>query len=78
MRTGTYRRRDGPRSGLTGASRAVLGHLAHPGPAHHRRGGMGWQERHPEQSRADAEAATLAYVAAIPAWRDHSRVAGRE
>jgi DNA-binding MarR family transcriptional regulator len=28
----TYHRRDGPRSGLTGASRAVLGHLAHAGP----------------------------------------------
>jgi DNA-binding MarR family transcriptional regulator len=28
----TYHRRDGPRSNLTGASRAVLGHLAHTGP----------------------------------------------
>jgi DNA-binding MarR family transcriptional regulator len=28
----TYHRRDGPRSGLTGASRAVLGHLAVSGP----------------------------------------------
>jgi DNA-binding MarR family transcriptional regulator len=28
----TYHRRDGPRSGLTGASRAVLGHLALSGP----------------------------------------------
>jgi DNA-binding MarR family transcriptional regulator len=28
----TYHRCDGPRSGLTGASRAVLGHLAHTGP----------------------------------------------
>jgi DNA-binding MarR family transcriptional regulator len=28
----TYHRRDGPRTGLTGASRAVLGHLAHTGP----------------------------------------------
>lgn len=28
----TYHRRDGPRSGLTGASRAVLGHLTHTGP----------------------------------------------
>jgi DNA-binding MarR family transcriptional regulator len=28
----TYHRRDGPRSGLTGASRAVLGHLAQTGP----------------------------------------------
>ena len=34
-----------------------------------------WQERrHPEQSRADAEAATLAYLATMPAWRDHPRV----
>jgi DNA-binding MarR family transcriptional regulator len=28
----TYHRRDGPRSGLTAASRAVLGHLSHTGP----------------------------------------------
>jgi DNA-binding MarR family transcriptional regulator len=28
----TFHRRDGPRSGLTGASRAVLNHLAHTGP----------------------------------------------
>ncbi len=28
----TYHRRDGPRSGLTAASRAVLGHLTHTGP----------------------------------------------
>ena len=28
----TYHRRDGPRSGLTGASRTVLGHLATPRP----------------------------------------------
>jgi DNA-binding MarR family transcriptional regulator len=28
----TYHRRDGPRSGLTAAARAVLGHLAHTGP----------------------------------------------
>ena len=28
----TYHRRDGPRSGLTAASREVLGHLSHTGP----------------------------------------------
>ena len=40
---------------------------------------VAWQQRrHPEQSRDDAEAATLAYLATMPAWRDHRRVAGRE
>ena len=35
---------------------------------------VGWQERrHPEQSRAEVEAATLAYMATMPAWRDHPR-----
>ena len=39
---------------------------------------VAWQERrHPEQSRADAEAATLAYLATMPAWRDHPQVTGR-
>ena len=39
---------------------------------------VGWQERrHPEQSRAEAEAATLDYMATMPAWRDHPAVAGR-
>jgi hypothetical protein len=39
---------------------------------------VGWQERrHPEQSRAEAEAATLAYMATMPAWRDHPAVLGR-
>ena len=38
---------------------------------------VAWQQRrHPEQSQADAEAATLAYLATMPAWRDHPRVAG--
>jgi hypothetical protein len=38
---------------------------------------VAWQERrHPEQSRTDAEEATLAYLATMPAWRDHPRVAG--
>lgn len=39
---------------------------------------VGWQERrHPEQTRAEVEAATLAYMATMPAWRDHPAVAGR-
>jgi hypothetical protein len=39
---------------------------------------VGWQERrHPEQSRADAEASTLAFMATMPAWRDHPAVTGR-
>ena len=39
---------------------------------------VGWQERrHPEQSRAEVEAATLAYMATMPAWRDHPSVSGR-
>jgi hypothetical protein len=39
---------------------------------------VGWQERrHPEQTRAEAEAATLDYMATMPAWRDHPAVAGR-
>ncbi len=33
--------------------------------------------RHPDQSRAEVEAATLACMATMPAWRDHPRVAGR-
>ena len=38
---------------------------------------VAWQERrNPDQSRADAEAATLAYLATMPAWRDHPRVTG--
>jgi hypothetical protein len=39
---------------------------------------MEWQaRRHPEQSRAEVEQATLAYMATMPAWRDHPRVAER-
>ena len=39
---------------------------------------VAWQRRrHPEQSQAEVEAATLAYLATMPAWRDHPRVAGR-
>ena len=33
--------------------------------------------RHPDQSRAEVEAATLACMATMPAWRDHPRVTGR-
>ena len=128
----TYHRRDGPRSDLPGASRAVLTHLAVTGPltvgeaAVHlgraqsvvseivdglarkgllererdpddrrrtlvwltgegqevlRRDGeamVSWQvRRHPEQSRPEAEAATLAYMATMPAWRHHPAVTGR-
>jgi hypothetical protein len=37
-----------------------------------------WQaRRHPEQSPEEVEAATLAFMATLPAWRDHPRVAGR-
>jgi hypothetical protein len=36
---------------------------------------IGWQaRRNPEQPRAELEAATLAYMATMPAWRDHPRV----
>ena len=39
---------------------------------------VGWQvRRHPEQSRAEAESATLAYMATMPAWKDHPRVTAR-
>jgi hypothetical protein len=30
--------------------------------------------RQPEATRADVEATTLAYMATMPAWRDHPRV----
>ncbi len=37
-----------------------------------------WQlKSHPEQSQADAESATLAFMATTPAWRDHPRVVGK-
>ena len=36
-----------------------------------------WQARRtPDASREEIEAATLAYLATMPAWRDHPRVAG--
>jgi len=36
---------------------------------------VGWQaRRNPGQSRAELEAATLAYMATMPAWRDHPRI----
>ncbi|MBK9158951.1 MAG: hypothetical protein WAV45_09040 [Propionibacteriaceae bacterium] len=36
---------------------------------------VGWQaRREPNASRADLEAKTLAYLATMPAWRDHPRV----
>jgi uncharacterized Zn finger protein (UPF0148 family) len=39
---------------------------------------VGWQERrNPEQSKEEVEAATLAYMATMPAWRDHPKVTGR-
>jgi hypothetical protein len=39
---------------------------------------VGWESRrHPERSRAQLEAATLAYMATMPAWREHPRVASR-
>jgi hypothetical protein len=38
---------------------------------------VAWQARsQPEASRADLEAATLAYMSTMPAWRDHPRVTG--
>jgi hypothetical protein len=39
---------------------------------------IGWQARRdPQASRAELESATLAYLATMPAWRDHPRVANR-
>lgn len=36
-----------------------------------------WTRReNPEQDRAAAEAATLAFMSSMPAWADHPRVAG--
>jgi len=35
------------------------------------------QRRDPSLSDADAERQTLAYMATMPAWRDHPRVKGR-
>ena len=39
---------------------------------------VGWQaRRHPEQAREQLESATLEYMATMPAWREHPRVAQR-
>jgi hypothetical protein len=39
---------------------------------------LGWQMRHePGLSRPQAEAETLAFMAKMPAWREHPRVAAR-
>lgn len=40
---------------------------------------IAWQQRKtPDASRADLERATLAFMATMPAWKDHPRVrAGR-
>jgi hypothetical protein len=36
---------------------------------------IAWQvKRTPDASRADLEAATLAFMAKMPAWKDHPRV----
>jgi hypothetical protein len=36
---------------------------------------VAWQQRkEPNASRADLEAATLAFMAKMPAWKDHPRV----
>jgi hypothetical protein len=38
---------------------------------------VAWQERQqPGLARAEAEKQTLAYMATMPAWRDHPRVRG--
>ena len=37
---------------------------------------IAWEARkRPDAARAELEAATLAYMATMPAWRDHPRVA---
>ena len=39
---------------------------------------IGWQaRRHPDSSRQQLESETLAYMATMPAWRDHPRVQAR-
>ena len=39
---------------------------------------IAWQKRKtPAASRADLEQATLAYMAKMPAWKDHPRVRAR-
>ena len=38
---------------------------------------VAWEAgRRPDATRAELEASTLAYMATMPAWRDHPRVAG--
>jgi hypothetical protein len=38
-----------------------------------------WQaRREPDASRADLEKKTLAYMATMPAWKDHPKVRARE
>ena len=38
-------------------------------------GMIAWQQRKtPEKSRAELEAMTLAYMAKMPAWKEHPRV----
>lgn len=40
---------------------------------------MAWQaRREPKASRAELEKKTLAYIATVPAWKDHPRVKNRE
>ena len=39
---------------------------------------IGWQaRRQPDATRAELERDTLAYMATLPAWRDHPRVLAR-
>jgi hypothetical protein len=39
---------------------------------------IAWQQRkQPSASRAELEAATLAFMAKMPAWKDHPRVRAR-
>jgi hypothetical protein len=40
---------------------------------------VSWQQRrHPDQPRAEAEAATLAFMSRMPAWAQHPRVTGAD
>jgi hypothetical protein len=36
------------------------------------------QQRTPDATREEIETATLAYMARMPAWKDHPRVTGRD
>jgi hypothetical protein len=39
---------------------------------------VAWQaRRHPDETQQDLERQTLDYMATMPAWRDHPRVAAR-